>query len=103
MPLYDYHCSSCKEKIEGLYVKKFEDGEIQPCPHCGFEYLTKVIAPTYILTEHETFSNREKGMAKDIKEAKKLEHTIWRKGKKLPKEDKINMVKAIKRLKGPKK
>lgn len=103
MPLYDYRCSACEESFEGLYVGKSADGEIQVCPSCDFEYLTKVMAPTYILTQSEPYTNREKGMAKDIKEAKKLQHTLWRKGKKIPREDKLAMAKTIHRLKGNKK
>jgi len=33
MPLYDYRCQDCEAVFTELV--KYEDRDVQPCPHCG--------------------------------------------------------------------
>ena len=33
MPLYEYHCASCGQRLEVL--QRFADAPLRDCPHCG--------------------------------------------------------------------
>ena len=41
MPLYEYHCTSCGQRLEVL--RRFSDAPLRECPHCGGS-LTKLIS-----------------------------------------------------------
>jgi putative FmdB family regulatory protein len=41
MPLYEYHCTSCGQRIEVL--QRFSDAPLRECPQCGGA-LTKLIS-----------------------------------------------------------
>ena len=33
MPLYEYHCGSCRAEFE--LIRKFNETDLEVCPHCG--------------------------------------------------------------------
>jgi putative FmdB family regulatory protein len=41
MPLYEYHCQSCKRDVE-LLLQKHDDSPI--CPECGSRKMTKLLS-----------------------------------------------------------
>ena len=42
MPIYEYRCASCQQKLETL--QKFSDPPLVTCPHCGRDALTKLVS-----------------------------------------------------------
>jgi putative FmdB family regulatory protein len=47
MPLYDYKCKACGEKV--AIVHGMEDERARKCPACGEEALVRIILATPIL------------------------------------------------------
>ncbi len=43
MPLYEYECSQCKERIE--IIQKFSDAPHSHCPKCGGEMRKLISSP----------------------------------------------------------
>ena len=42
MPIYEYECQSCKERLE--MIQKISDPPLRVCPSCGAEALNKLVS-----------------------------------------------------------
>ncbi|MDE1155814.1 MAG: zinc ribbon domain-containing protein [Acidobacteriaceae bacterium] len=43
MPLYEYECQSCHQRVEK--IQKFSDAPLTVCPHCGGHLERTITAP----------------------------------------------------------
>ncbi|MDX1625779.1 MAG: zinc ribbon domain-containing protein [Wenzhouxiangellaceae bacterium] len=42
MPIYEYHCRSCDQRVEKL--QKMSDPPLKTCPECGEDALSKLVS-----------------------------------------------------------
>jgi len=47
MPIYEYHCKSCGERVEALV--HFETNTPPACPNCGSPLLEKLLSAPYVM------------------------------------------------------
>ena len=79
MPLYEYQCQSCEEKLET--IQKFSDPLLTVCPQCGGSLKKLISSPAiqfkgsgfYITDYGKSGSNKASSSKSDSGESKKTD------------------------------
>lgn len=71
MPIYEYHCTTCKENSE--FIQKISDALMTQCPHCKNTTLKRLLSPPRFQlkgTGWYVTDFRDKGKTKPTKDDK---------------------------------
>jgi len=89
MPIYEYHCESCRRRVS-LFFKSFTQDVLPRCPRCGGEKLTRLFSRFALVRSEEDRLERLADPSRlgdlDESDPKSLARLMKRMGKELGEE-----------------